>query len=136
MKFSDQVNSHADKYRRRLLAVFRQSVQETIHSANVPVGQGGKMRVDTGFLRNSGQASLDRMPSGPGKGGARAYRSQVAGEPIEIVIRKAELGDTIWFGWTANYARIREYHDGFLRSAVQRWDKTVGDVALRVQRLS
>jgi hypothetical protein len=131
-KFSATVAAWADNAERRTLAVFRQSVQDTMHEANVPTLEGGKMRVDTGFLKGSVQASLDGMPSGPTAGVKREkgttgiiYKGQVAGDPAELVIRKANLGDRIWVGWSANYARAREYYDGFMRSAAQNWVRTV-----------
>lgn len=125
-KFSATVSAWADNAEKRTLAVFRQSVQDTMHEANLPVGQGGKMRVDTGFLKGSIQASSEGMPSGPTKGAKdKSYQGQTAGEPVELVILKAQLGDKIWVGWTANYASVREYYDGFMRSAAQNWQRTV-----------
>jgi hypothetical protein len=133
-KFSSQVAGWSDKARRRALATFRQAAQETMHEANLPVGQGGRMRVDTGFLKGSIQASLDGMPTGPTEGTkGMTYSGQVAGAPPELVILKAQLGDRIWVGWTAGYARVREYYDGFVRSAAANWPTTVKRVAARVK---
>lgn len=133
-KFSKAVEGFGKKARLRALATFRQAAQETMHAANLPVGQGGRMRVDTGFLKGSIQASLEGMPSGPTEGTkGKVYRDQVAGSPAELVILEAELGDKIWVGWTAKYARVREYYDGFLKSAAQRWPATVKRVAAIVK---
>ncbi len=82
------------------------------------------MRVDTGFLRASGQASLTGLPSGP------SDKSEAPGQfDYTFVLAQARLGGTIWFGWTANYAIYREFQDGFMRSAAQNWQDIVAQVA-------
>ena len=57
----------------------------------------GKVPVDTGFLINSLFASLNGFPAGQGQ---TAYVAAVAG---------FELGDTITFAFTAEYAPAIEY---------------------------
>ena len=114
----------------RIDAVMKESTQRVIEEAQVPVAKGGKMRVDTGFLRNSGLVSLTGMPSGPSRPGDAA-----AGPPqdVNVEIAKAPPGAAIWFGWTANYARPREYLDGFLRSAAQNWRGIVAKVSAELK---
>lgn len=83
------------------------------------------MRVDTGFLRASGQASLTGMPTGPGRGSPDGTYPPDTTSVI-VTIANAKVGeDRIFFGWTANYARYRESRDAFLRLAVQKWDQIV-----------
>lgn len=129
--FAASVGAFVAQSEQRMDAVFRESVQRTIEEAQTPVGKGGKMRVDTGFLRNSGAASLSGMPSGLSRPRGKGDK----GEPqdVDAVIAGAPRGATIWFGWTANYARPREYVDGFLRSAAQNWQKTVETVAAELK---
>jgi hypothetical protein len=133
-KFGDDVNKFAKRFEKRFRAVARTAVQETTFIAQKPTGQGGRMRIDTGFLRASIQAALGSMPKGPttndgGYGGKRKYPigAQAAGEPVAATLVKWDpiKGRPLYLGWTANYARVREYHDGFLRGAVQKWDSTV-----------
>ena len=50
------------------------------------------------------------------------------------MIAGAEIGDTVYVGWTANYARPREYRDGFLASAAQKWPDFVDKNAARARR--
>jgi hypothetical protein len=91
------------------------------------------MRVDTGFLRASGQASLDGMPSGPARGEATG-NYEFDPNVSTLVIARAKLGGKIWFGWTANYARPREAKDAFLRMAVQRWKSIVSQVVTELKQ--
>jgi len=96
------------------------------------------MRFDTGFLRASIQAALGTMPSGPTTNeGGRTFSEgqQVAGEPVSVTLLRWEPGrDTLFVGWTANYARFREAKDGFLRGAVELWPRTVDAAAKRVRK--
>lgn len=113
-----------DKTERKLTALVRQSVAELIDEAQTPAAKGGKMRVDTGFLRASGQMSLTGMPSGltmPPKDAVSFGYSPAT------VLQSGQwkLGTTIYFGWTANYAIYREAYDGFLSSAVQNFQSIV-----------
>lgn len=117
-------------------AVVRQSVQEVVDIAQKPVAKGGKMRVDTGFLRASGQMSLSGMPTGPTRPADDATPGQYQPDETSVVLTlgKYELGDTIYFGWTANYAKYREVYDGFLISAVQNWPAIVAKNVKAVQK--
>lgn len=119
-------------------AVFRQSTQELIADIQTPVAKGGRMRVDTGFLRASGQASLTGMPTGPVRPPENAKPGQYSdGAEVPtltiVTIAKAKAGDTIFFGWTANYAIYREAKDAFLRLGVQKWQQIVDRVTRRLE---
>ena len=48
-KFTTQINTFNKKVAARYKVVSRESVQETVAIAQVPVGDGGRMRVATGF---------------------------------------------------------------------------------------
>lgn len=143
--FSASVNDWARKASGRMEMVFKESVQRTLSDAQTPVAQGGRMPVDTSFLRNSLAASLDGMPSGPSRPG------EGSGDPAEVglVIARARLGGTIWAGWTAAYARRIEYGFtgpdalgrvynqsgvGFLETAAQKWPSTVNAVVAEARR--
>lgn len=116
----------------RTEAVVKNSLQDVTIMAQTPVAKGGKMRVDTGFLRASGRASLGSMPSGPNVkpndapvGQYTGIYDNWSGESIQSVLVDMKLGDTFFFGWTANYAEVRETYDGFLISATQDWQQIV-----------
>lgn len=125
--FSASVNDFIDLSKKQMEAVVRQSVQDVVDIAQKPVGKGGKMRVDTGFLRASGQMSLSGMPVGPVRPSDDATPGQYQPDATNVIVTlgKYQLGDTIYFGWTANYAKYREVFDGFLISAVQNWPAIV-----------
>jgi hypothetical protein len=132
LSFSRQVRRFTGNYRRRANAVFKQSVQDVAQHASVPVAQGGRMRVDTGFLRNSIRGAVGTLPSGPSERGGASNSGAL--EDVTLVIAGADIGETIYVGWTANYARPREYRDGFLAAAAQKWPEFVDKNAARARR--
>lgn len=134
-KFGDQVKAFAEKAKAMQLAVFRESAQRLMEEAGTPEGQGGRMPVDTGFLRNSRAASLEGMPSD-------------GGTDPPLVFASMELGQTVWAGWTAKYAMRMEHGfygedskgrtyaqagKGFARAAAQRWDFIVAEVTNEIR---
>nr|WP_249405671.1 hypothetical protein [Stenotrophomonas sp. CFBP 13718] len=117
------------------MAIFRESAQAVMEDASTPEGEGGKMPVATGFLRNSAVASTAGPPDGAG------------GDP-SLVFSGVELGQSVWAGWTASYALRMEHGfygedslgrvyaqsgKGFMRSAAQNWDFIVDKVAKDVK---
>ncbi|MGK9264668.1 HK97 gp10 family phage protein [Sinorhizobium meliloti] len=127
LSFSAAVAQWADKVEGAVKAIFKEATQEVVEEMQRPVGQGGRMRVDTGFLRASLLASSTSMPAisaaKPVEGGT--YTPDFG--QIEAVIAGADIGDTLYFGYTASYAGYREYGangqpaDGFVRLAAQNW---------------
>lgn len=124
---------------KRLVLVMKQSLINAINEMQTPVAKGGKMRVDTGFLRASGQASLTGVPTGPSIKPKDATKGKIDdGEKkypqTEATIGQLQFGITFYFGWTANYARYREAYDGFMYATVQNWQKIVDDVVAEAKR--
>lgn len=132
--FASQVGRHIAKYPRLMEAVYQRSAQETIREAQTPVAKGGRMRVDTGFLINSGQAALNSIPSGASEKPENYRKTDWDAQPMVLVLNKATLEDRIVFGWTANYAVYREAQDAFLRLAAQNWPQTVNRVAKETEK--
>lgn len=127
--FTAQIKAFADRANEKLEAVVKQSAQEVFSIAQTPKAQGGRMPVDTGFLRNSLVAQLNGSTVG---GGADAYVLAVAG---------ADLGDVIFAGWTAKYARFMEYGTSrttgnfYMLGAAQQWQAIVARNAELVRNL-
>lgn len=132
LSFSAQVAAFAEKVPGAIEAVFKESVQEITEEMLRPRGEGGRMRVDTGFLRASALASTTAMPSiqansGPVDGQKYTFS---AGQ-IEATILAADVTDTIYVGFTAGYAAAREFGargqapDAFVRGAAQQWQPVV-----------
>lgn len=130
--FAASVGDWAQEVEGAIEAVFKESVQELVSIAQTPRAAGGRMRVDTGFLRASLLASTSMMPAinpsaKPSDGGSYAY----SGAEISAVIAGSDLGQTIWLGYTAAYAGYREYGargqtpDAFVRTAAQKWPAIV-----------
>lgn len=141
LSFSAQVAAFAEKIPGACEAVFKESVQEVVSDMQTPIGSGGRMRVDTGFLRKSLLGSTASMPSinpnnKPVAGASYGYDEG----QIEAVILGADISDTLYFGYTAAYAAYREYGtngqapDAFVRSAAQRWDMIVDAKANELKR--
>lgn len=123
-KFTATVDQWVQKSAKRMRAIHNQSVQDVIDDAQTTTAKGGRMHVDTGFLRASGQASLSGMPTGPIRGNAADFY-QTDAAAVELTLAAHRLGTPFFFGWTAVYARFREYKDGFLRLAAQKWPRFV-----------
>lgn len=135
-RFSATIDEWVKKSKNRMQAIHNQSVQDVIDDAQLPIAKGGRMHVDTGFLRASGQASLNGMPTGPVRGDQNIpnYYSPDS-QSVELTIGKHKIGQTFFFGWTANYARAREQKDAFLRLAAMKWTTFVArNVELAKQR--
>lgn len=117
--FTAQIDDWVRKTKARMDAVVKGSAQAVVQDAQVPVAKGGRMPVDTGFLRNSLISSLQ---GGTALGGATGYTAVVGG---------MEAGDVVTFTWTANYARHVEYGARgrtprlFVGGAVRKWPQIV-----------
>lgn len=129
--FKVEIDKWVAETEERLLAVTRAAVQDIVEEAQTPVGKGGKMRVDTGFLRASGMSGINSMPIGPDKrlvdkpGAYPSPDRYSADSKVSINLANIKYGDTFYFGWTAEYALAREAYDGFLDSALQNWQAHV-----------
>lgn len=133
--FGAQVEAMTKKYQKQMRVLLRESAQATVSLAQRIEKEGGRMRVDTGFLRASINASVGAMPIGisvnPDPKTKDAFK--YTGDSISMALLKWQPGETLYIGWTANYARPREYRDGFLRGAVEQWDGTVKKIVTRIR---
>jgi len=121
--FTAQIEAWAAKVEGAFEAIFRESVQELVSQMQALVP------VDTGFLRASLQASTTQMPaltlSNPGGSFTPDFGQ------IELVIMSADIGDTIYLGYTANYGAYVHYGARgrpprpWIDIVVQRWQAIV-----------
>lgn len=117
-------------------AVFKGSFQRLIiEDAQKPVAKGGNMRVKTGFLRNSGIAAIGGLPSGPDVNPGDIL-PEWDNSAMVVTLNRLKLGQTIFFGWTANYAIHRENQDGFVRRATQNWQQIVNEVTAEAKAIT
>lgn len=136
MSFSDDVRKHTKNYRKRMDAVFTDSVQELVDRAQTPQGKGGRLPKDTGFLQASGGSALDRMPSGPTENETGdVVTGTLTGEPPIVTLAKWRPGRTVFFGWSAAYSRAMEFRFGFMRSSAEKWQEIVAKNAARAKAL-
>lgn len=131
--FTDQVRDMVGDSKTALKGVVRASIQDVINEAQKPGpsvarpsgGKGGRMPVDTGFLRASGAGSLTGWPSGVSNKPANIDRAELTYTYIDGDVRaeiaKLDIGDTFYFGWTAEYALALNVRYGFLDAALQNW---------------
>lgn len=132
--FADQVGAFVAKSNGRMTAVFRQSAQDLIEEAQTPRGSGGNIPVDTGFLRNSGMASLNTMPSGQSIKPDNYAGGSWSADEASLIISRAQLGDRVIFGYVARYAPFMEARYGWVRLAAQNWNQIVQRNAKRLEQ--
>lgn len=129
--FEAAVGEWARKVEGAVEIVFKESAQELVTQLNALVP------VDTGFLRSSLTASTSAMPvlalSNPG-----GTFNVDAGE-IMLVIAGADIGDTIYLGYTANYgAHVHYGANGrpgrpWVDMVAQRWGSIVAAKSAEVK---
>lgn len=128
--FTADVNAWIQKSEKRMEAVFKTAVQSVANETNRPIPKGGRLPVDTSFLRNSFSGAIGRPPTGPSKQG----EGQGNPDDVFLVIAKAKIGETIYLGWSAEYARYMEARYGFRDAAAQNWQKHVRSAVSEAQR--
>jgi HK97 gp10 family phage protein len=127
--FAATIDAWAAQSQKRLEAIWKESAQRTFSLAQKSVP------VDTGYLRASARASASAMPqinpkARPSDGGT--YPN--AGNEIVMTLAGATLGQTIYFGYTANYSAFVEYGTSKMRArrfvgqAAAQWPQTVAKV--------
>jgi hypothetical protein len=113
--------------------VFKEAAQELVSELNTLVP------IDTGFLRASLRASTTAMPLLTRENTGGPMPDDMA--EIVLVIAGAEAGDTIYLGYTANYAAYVHYGANgrpgrpWVAMVAQRWQAIVAQKAGEVRSL-
>jgi hypothetical protein len=142
--FAAQVGAWAAKTEGALTAVFRESAQELVSQMDqllvgmVYEGPPSPNYKRTGFLRASLMASMEAMP---------AMVRDNPGAPVPpdlgavvLVINGADIGDTIYLGFTANYAAHVHYGSNgaeprpWVALVAQRWEQIVATKSAEVRQ--
>jgi hypothetical protein len=139
LTFSATIEKFGKDALAKATAVARQSAQDVRNEMLQERGKGGRMRVDTGFLRKSLMESTSAMPviDAMARPTALSYSAPPA---VSLVIAGWELGQPLYMGFTAAYAAYREYGtsgqppDAFVRSAAAQWQQIVNRNAARVRK--
>lgn len=136
--FATAVDAWALETSQRLEAVVKTAAQDVASEIIKPVGAGGRMRVDTGFLRASLRSSTTAMPQIDRN--ATGGTGVSFGDPdVALTILGAIMGQPIYLGFTAAYAAHREYGargqapDGFVRAAAEQWPALVNGAVRKVR---
>ena len=124
--FAQQVARFNDNAERKTKETFRNSVQALAQESNaLEKGEGGRMKLKTGFLRASQAVSLNDRPRGPTQGDpGTTYNTRIGQSPTEALARW-NGDEAVYIGWTAEYAVFREFRDGFARGAAEKWPRIV-----------
>lgn len=132
--FASSVDDWVKETEQRMLAVFRESTQRVTSTA------ANGVPVDTGFARASVQASTEAMPPiVDGKKGEEGKVYPASFGQVSAVIANAQLGQTIYVGWTASYVLPLEHgHSkqapaGFVRLAAAQWPRIVAEVTVEAK---
>lgn len=127
--FTAQIKAFTERSKEKIEAVVKQSAQEVFSIAQTPIAQGGRMPKDTGFLQGSLVSEINGAVVGEG---TDSYTLAIAG---------MEIGDVVFAGWTAKYARHQEYGaqgragNFFMLNAAQQWQAIVARNAELVRNL-
>lgn len=120
----------AERTQKRIESVTKTAISSFARDANKPTAQGGRMRVDTGFLRNSQAAKIGSLPVGPSEGpritkNGIEWRDALGSPNVDAELLTWKMDQPFFIGWTANYAKYREAHDGFLEAELMRWSEHI-----------
>ncbi len=130
-EFSATAESWVTEVPERIVAVRNASVQDLADIMTTPVAKGGRMRVDTGFLRASLTASTTSIPLINPQARPADGQTYLPDNELSLVIAGAGPNDSIFLGFVAAYAAIREFGprgqpgDAFVGDAVLKWQPIV-----------
>lgn len=148
--FARQVREFATKVPRIFEYVWKESAKDVVfemqrqRNGKFHVGGGsGNMPVWTEFLRASLLASTSHMPAMiPGHRPATKWTPyDYNPAPIHAVIDSAKIGETLYFGYTADYAAYQNYGTSkfqgrrFRDLAVQKWPTIVAKNASKARQM-
>jgi len=139
--FSGAVGAWVSASKQRVLAVRNEAAQRIVEEMQTPGpsvanpggGQGGRLPIQTGFLRASLLAingtALPSVRLNPNPDARYTYDEGQVG----LVIADAAISDTLSFIYTANYSKYMEEKYAFVRLAAQNWGNIVATVAREAQ---
>lgn len=129
--FTAQIDGWIAKSEAISLAVVQTASQALVEDATLEQSKGGHMPVDTRFLLNSMTGAIGSLPMGPSD---PKEDDQGNVEATAAVISKLKLGDKLYLGWAAKYAKYMNARYGFKDKAEQNWQDHVADAIKQVKR--
>lgn len=130
--FSAMVDEWARKTEDRTAEVLRVSVATAAEVVSRPQEEGGRLPVVTGNLRRSLAISTIGPPAA--LWGKKEFDDNSAG--IEAVIDSIQVGQTVWLGFQAIYAKKVELDHGFVQMTAQNWPQIVAASVAAVKERS
>lgn len=127
--FSAKIEGWARKTEQRTVDVFREAARATDEEVARPKEEGGNLPVLSGNLRRSRAASTIGPPATLWR--QKEFTGTDAG--VLSVIQGAAIGQTIWIGFQAPYAKKAEENHGFVRLTAQRWPQIVEEAVRAVK---
>lgn len=129
--FSTQIDEFIVDTERKLLGVIQSALTDMTNQANTARPEGRLPKL-TGFLQHSAAASINSRPMGETRGDKKqTYTFNV--NQVLAVIARLKLGETFYFGWTAEYARLMEARYGFLEGALMDWQTYINNAVKRLK---
>ncbi len=117
--FVAKIEAFAEESLQKAEAITKESIQDVFEVAQTPKAKGGRMPVDTGFLRNSLTMFLNSTSL---TSGVDSYGFAIVG---------FKLGDTVLGAWTSDYAVHQNYGttkfagNMFMDDAASQWEAIV-----------
>lgn len=149
MSFGADLNKFTETYKKRLRATARTASQDMGNEVISTRGEGGRLPIDTGFLRASFGYQIGQPPRGPGTPvSGKEYNESVTGLPQAVALAKWDFEQPLFMGFTAVYARRLEFgFNGqdkagrfvsqpplaFVRGAAEKWPQFVESAARRAR---
>lgn len=144
-EFSAVIEKYSDLTKQEIEVIFLEAAQALWYDVTLSDDEGGRMPIDTGFLRASGKASLNQPinriennPLPPEQREKGKIYFKVDAEELQLVLLDFALGDTIYFTFSAAYARHQEYGTKFQKGKhfvsanVANWQNYVNAAAYQV----
>lgn len=141
--FAESIGRWASQTPARIEAVHKRALEKLAMEMTRTKAEGGNVPVDTGNLYRSLVASTSGMPP--------TSDQPSAGSNINSVIAVLSTNQPVWFGYTAAYARRRNFGfvgadsrgrvynetgDHFVERAVAMWPEIVRDAVQEVRNAS
>jgi hypothetical protein len=132
--FSGTIDQWVSATKERTEAVWKESAQR-VYGRSIDYLSGELVGVITGFLRASARASTDAMPSIDPGAAPKEGQAYAPSGGVVLTIAGAALGQTLYIGWTANYAAY--VHEGtskmaprpFVALSAEQWPAIVNQVS-------
>lgn len=138
--FAETIGKWASQTPERIEAVHKRALEKLAMEMTRTKAEGGNVPVDTGNLYRSLVASTSEMP--------KTSSQPAAGSNVNSVIAVLSANQPVWFGYTAKYARRRNFGfvgadsrgrvynesgDHFVERAVAMWPQIVRESAEEVK---